>query len=135
MTFFSFGGTRNYPSLAASLIPLIFLLIAFPLVIVVAGSGAVLSAGPILLLAASAIAYGLALGTRTVSRRGAVMGMRRSASQILPAVPILICIALVASSWMLSGVVPTLITFGLNILNPHTFLVVARKWIIRENIF
>lgn len=125
MTFFSFSGTRNYPSLAASLIPLIFLLIAFPLVIVVAGSGAVLSAGPILLLAASAIAYGLALGTRTVSRRGAVMGMRRSASQILPAVPILICIALVASSWMLSGVVPTLITFGLNILNPHTFLVVA----------
>lgn len=125
MILLSSGGTRNYPSLAVSLIPLIFLLISLPLIIIIAGSEAVLSVGPILLLSAAALSYILALTSRTITRRGAIMGLRRSASQILPAIPILICIALVASSWMLSGVVPTLITFGLNVINPHTFLVVT----------
>ena len=51
------------------------------------------------------------------------MGFRRSARQILPAVPMLVLIATVSTTWMLSGVVPTLIDYGLSILNPAFFLV------------
>lgn len=53
------------------------------------------------------------------------VGFVRSARQILPAVPMLICIAMVATTWMVSGVVPTLIVYGLEVLTPTLFLVTA----------
>ncbi|MDE6135785.1 MAG: sodium:proton antiporter, partial [Muribaculaceae bacterium] len=52
-----------------------------------------------------------------------IISLRRSARQILPAVPMLVFIAMVATTWMLSGVVPTLIDLGLRVLNPTFFLV------------
>lgn len=53
------------------------------------------------------------------------VGFRRSARQILPAVPMLVFIAMVGTTWMLSGVVPTLIDYGMRIINPTFFLVVT----------
>lgn len=52
-------------------------------------------------------------------------GLKKSARQILPAVPILVLIGTLSSTWMLSGVVPALIDYGLEILNPKAFLVLA----------
>lgn len=94
-------------------------------VIVVSGADSVSGIGPWILLGASALSAGLALAGKVMSRRGIIMGLFRSGSQILPAVPILVCIAMVATTWMLSGVVPTLISFGLELLSPRLFLVVA----------
>lgn len=54
-----------------------------------------------------------------------IEGIKKSATQILPAIPILIFIATVAATWMLSGVVPTLIYYGLEIINPQMFLFIA----------
>lgn len=93
--------------------------------IVVSGADSVSGIGPWILLGASALSAGLALAGKVMSRRGIIMGSFRSGSQILPAVPILVCIAMVATTWMLSGVVPTLISFGLELLSPRLFLVVA----------
>lgn len=93
--------------------------------IVVSGADSVSGIGPWILLGASALSAGLALAGKVMSRRGIIMGLFRSGSQILPAVPILVCIAMVATTWMLSGVVPTLISFGLELLSPRLFLVVA----------
>lgn len=62
---------------------------------------------------------------RTATRRGLRAGMLRSAGQILPAIPILVCIAMVSTTWMASGVVPTLICYGLDILSPPLFLMLA----------
>lgn len=78
-----------------------------------------------ILLASTAIALTLASVGGVSTRRGLSVGLKRSAAQILPAVPILISIALVATTWMLSGVVPTLISYGLQILSPRLFLVIA----------
>ena len=118
-------GTRSCPSLFISWIPLIFLLFTLIGVIVVSGADSVSGIGPWILLGASALSAGLALAGKVMSRRGIIMGLFRSGSQILPAVPILVCIAMVATTWMLSGVVPTLISFGLELLSPRLFLVVA----------
>ncbi len=60
--------------------------------------------------------------TGCLSRRGMTVGFRRSARQVLPAVPMLIFIATVSTTWMLSGVVPTLIDYGISIINPTLFL-------------
>ncbi len=74
------------------------------------------------LLCSSAIAAILALHAGSLTRRSLIVGMRRSATQILPAIPMLICIAALATTWMMSGIVPTLIDYGLMLLNPKWFL-------------
>ena len=113
-------GTRNYPRLGVSLTPLIVLIVLLPGVIIARGAEAVAGIG---LLLCSAISLALALAGRTLTRRGLVTGFRRSAGQILPAVPILICIALVATTWMTSGVVPSLICYGLDIISTYPSVV------------
>ena len=119
-----FGG-RNNPTLVISIIPLAFLLVTLVGVIIVSGADAVSGYGPWILLASSAMSLLLAAAGKVATRRGLVTGLWRSGSQILPAVPILICIAMVATTWMLSGVVPTLIYYGLDLLSPRLFLVIT----------
>ena len=53
------------------------------------------------------------------------VGLYRSARQILPAVPMLVFIAMVSATWMLSGVVPGMIYYGVKMLNPVMFLFLA----------
>lgn len=118
-------GSRNNPSLWVSLIPLALLLVSLIGVIVVSGADAVSAIGPWILLGSAAVALGLAVAGGVATRRGLRMGLVRSAMQILPAIPILICIALVATTWVLSGVVPTLIAYGLDVISPRLFLVIT----------
>lgn len=118
-------GKPNLPSLGISAIPLIVLLAALPTVIILHGADAVADTGPWVLLCCALLSVTLAAIGRTATRRGLRWGLLRSAGQILPAVPILICIAMVATTWMASGVVPTLICYGLDILSPSLFLMLA----------
>lgn len=54
-----------------------------------------------------------------------IIGLRKSAKQILPAIPILVLIGTVSATWMMSGAVPAMIDYGLQILNPQLFLLIA----------
>lgn len=58
-------------------------------------------------------------------RASIIPGFKLSVRQILPAVPLLICIALICTTWMMSGVVPYLMYHGLGWISPEYFLVVA----------
>ena len=118
-------GRPNLPSLGISAIPLAVLLVALPTVIILRGADAVGEIGPWILLTCAVLAISLAALGRTATRRALRVGFLRSASQILPAIPILVCIAMVATTWMASGVVPTLICYGLDILSPTLFLMLA----------
>lgn len=107
------------------MIPVAVLLLSLIGIIIVKGADAVSVYGPWILLGSAAIAGGLAWIGGVATRRGLKVGFVRSAIQIMPAIPILICIAMVATTWMLSGVVPTLIAYGLDILSPRLFLVIT----------
>lgn len=52
-------------------------------------------------------------------------GIVHSIKSSLPAILILLMIGALAGTWMISGVVPTMIYYGLKILNPTFFLVAA----------
>lgn len=115
----------NDPSLGISLIPIGVLIVALVAVIVIKGADAVQSMSQMILLGASVVAY---LLCRLTTRRrikviwsGMVKGMR----QVLPSIPILLLIATISATWMLSGVVPTLIDYGLEIISPRLFLLIA----------
>ena len=110
------------PSWKLSAIPVALLFISFIVIIACEGPLAVTDLSPYILLVTAFAGVVLAAFTGSLSRRGMAIGLRRSASQILPAIPMLILIAALATTWMLSGVVPTLVDYGLRMLNPTWFL-------------
>lgn len=120
-----FSTAQGLPSFSVSVAPVMLLLGALAAVLVFLGPDAISEVSPYALLAASAASVVFTALTVGLSRRGMFLGFFRSARQIMPAIPMLIFIAVVSTTWMLSGVVPTLICYGLELLTPATFLVVC----------
>ena len=84
------------------------------------------SYGPnqIALLIAAAVAA--LIGARyKVSFKSMLSGIERSISSAMTAILILLLIGSLAGTWMISGVVPAMIYYGLDILNPQIFLFAA----------
>lgn len=106
-----------------SLAPIIFLLVFLLGVILTEGAGAISDWSPIALLSSAAVAFGIySRKSRLRGLRKVGDGLKRSASQILPAVVILFFISLLTTTWMLGGIVPTFIHYGLSFMSPVTFL-------------
>lgn len=105
--------------------PVALLLSIFMLVLVISGADAISAWSSPALLIASAAALVIARSHGALTRRSLRLGFARSASQLLPAVVMLIFISTVATTWMLSGVVPTLMDYGIRMLNPQMFLIVT----------
>lgn len=119
------GAAVKVPSVVLSSVPIVFLLLAIVGVIVFYGSDMVSVVSPWVLLSAAGLAVVLGVVSGTLRLNVFRQGMWRSARQTLPAIPLLVLIATVSATWMLSGVVPVLIEYGLNVLNPTMFLFVA----------
>lgn len=113
---------ENKPGLLISCIPVVVLLCSIVMIILNKGASSVIDYGYILLLGASIIS--IILGKITTSRRlkHVWLGIKKSSRQILPTIPILAFIGTLSATWMMSGVVPTLICYGIRILNPDLFL-------------
>lgn len=113
------------PGIALALTPVVCLLLTLISIVIFKGADAISEYSSYALLGASALGLILSVISGGLCRRGVKTGYFRSARQILPAVPILLSIALISTTWMLSGVVPLLINYGLSILNPTFFLVIT----------
>lgn len=111
------------PSLVLSVLPIVFLLVTLIFLIIIKGIDAINVWSPYVLLSASALSVALSVKYLKGHLKGLAWGLRNSASQILPAVPILLFIAVLSTTWMLGGIVPTFIHYGLQYLNPTVFLV------------
>jgi NhaC family Na+:H+ antiporter len=116
--------TFKKTSLGIAFLPIIFLVALLGLNIYFFGGDA--SEGPnqiaLLMGAAVAIALGLRVGFKWNKLQ---KGMVRSIKSSLPAILILLMIGALTGTWVLSGVVPTMIYYGLQILNPTIFLFAA----------
>lgn len=115
----------NLPPFWLSVLPIAILLAALIGLLVTDGADAINAYSPVALLSAGALSVILAACARTLNHKGLRRGMRISATQIMPAVPLLALIGLVATTWMLGGIVPVLINIGLQCLNPTFFLALA----------
>ncbi len=116
---------NNTPSLLASITPLAVLTLALYAVISLFGAGSIDGGNQIALLLSAAVA--VAISTLCYGcdwhriEEAMVDNIRISA----PAIIILLLIGALSGTWMLSGVVPTMIYYGLKILDPHIFLLSA----------
>ncbi len=114
---------QRRPTLLASLIPLGVLTLLLYLVIRIFGADSISGGSQIALLTATAICSIISIfffGGSWERLEGAIVeNIRASASAII----ILLLIGAISGSWMLSGVVPTMIYYGLDLLHPKLFLV------------
>ncbi len=108
------------PTLLQALIPLIFLMIMLFLSVRLFGSDSSSGANQIALLLAAGVAA--LVGVKNgFSWKLIEQGIVRGISMSLGALLILLAVGSLIGSWIISGVVPTMIYYGLQIMSPHWF--------------
>lgn len=113
------------PNTVISALPVVALMAILIGIIATQSASAVQDFAPWVLLGVSGVAVILTALFTDRSFRLLGLGIAKSARQILPAIPLLICIAMLSTTWMLSGIVPLMIKFGLDALRPELFLLTA----------
>ncbi len=108
-------------NLLQALIPIIVLIFLLALNVFYFGDATLDGANQFALLLAAAVAVIIAvrLGRKWNDIQDSIVN---SISSAMPSILILLMIGALAGTWMLSGVVPTLIYYGLKIFNPGIFL-------------
>jgi NhaC family Na+:H+ antiporter len=109
------------PSLLQSFIPLVFLVTILSANVAFYGDGSLGGANQMALLLSAGVAALVAMfnGDRW---NNLFDGAISSISSALPALIILLMIGALAGTWLISGVVPAMIYYGLEVLNPTIFL-------------
>jgi NhaC family Na+:H+ antiporter len=116
--------TQRKPSLLEAFIPIIFLIALLGLNVYYFGDSTLDGSNQIALILASGIAAIVAL--RLGYKWNQMLdGIVHSISSAMSSILILLLIGALAGTWLLSGIVPAMIYYGLNILNPTIFLVAA----------
>ena len=111
-------------TLLAALLPIILLVVLLAVNVLYYGDNALSGANQMALLLSAAVAsvVGMYFG---FSWEELQRGIVKSIKSALPAILILLIIGALAGTWMISGIVPTMIYYGLKVLNPTFFLVAA----------
>ena len=113
------------PSAFVSTIPLLLLIVLLSAVISVFGSDALGGASQIALITATAVTICLSMGLYKTPWKKFEEAFEENVKGTTVSFLILLIIGALAGSWMVSGVVPTLIYYGIQIINPNVFLVCA----------
>ena len=115
---------KRTPSLIESFLPIIFLVIFLTINVSIFGDDALSGSIQIVLIFSSAIATLIAfnLGFTWIEIQN---GIQNSINSAIPSILILFLVGSLAGSWLLSGIVPALIYYGIQILNAKIFLFAA----------
>ena len=105
-----------------ALSPLIFLIAALVYNVLLYGDRSLEGSNQLILLASAGIA---ALLTPKNRKKLLWQGIQTTISDSSKAILILLMVGALAGAWMVSGIIPTLIVYGLKILTPKTFLLAA----------
>ena len=106
-----------------SLIPFIALIALIAVCVAVFGTDALDGATQVSLLVASAICVLVGYVMRRVEWSSLEREMTDQISTCMPSIIILLLIGAIGATWMVSGIVPTMIYYGVQILRPEWFLV------------
>lgn len=116
---------KEYPPLWVACVPLVLLVALIACVVSVFGDEALSGASQIALILATAVCVGIGLCTRRICWEDFENAIAEKVAGVSQAIVILLLIGALGGSWMLSGVVPTLISYGMDIMHPQWFLVSA----------
>ncbi|MGL4293260.1 MAG: Na+/H+ antiporter NhaC, partial [Bacteroidales bacterium] len=110
------------PSLLLSLVPVIALIAMLVLNVRLFGDSALEGSVQLVLLLATALVCGITLISKRKSWQELETGIINSVAGSTSAIVLLLLIGALAGTWMLSGVIPAMIFYGLKFINPEIFL-------------
>lgn len=110
------------PSWLVSLIPFLVLLAFLVLVIKGFGADALAGGSQVALMFAAGVTVAIAMVIYRIPWKDFENAMVDNISSVATSIIILLLIGAVAGSWMISGVVPTLIYYGMKVITPGIFL-------------
>lgn len=112
------------PSLVESLIPIVFLVVLLSINVTFFGDAALDGSNQIVLILSAAVAGVIA--TRIgITWKTLQNGVMHSINSAMPSILILLLIGSLAGAWMISGIVPAMVYYGLKVLNPTILLFAA----------
>ena len=115
---------EKQPSLIIALIPIILLITLLSINVSLFGDNTISGSNQLTLLISAACAALLGL-SYNIKYKDMLKGAVDSISSAMGALIILLLIGSLAGTWMMSGIVPSMIYFGLKLLSPTIFLVAA----------
>lgn len=113
------------PHFIDALIPIIFLIILLVINIKIFGTDSLAGSNQLVLVLSAALAGSIAIFRLKIPWEALQDGIVKSISAAMSAILILFLIGSLAGTWLLSGIVPAMIYYGLKILSPEIFLVAA----------
>lgn len=114
--------TKHLPHPLLSAVPLALMTVLLFVTIRTFGSDALNGGSQIVLLTITALTSILAIGFCKVSWKSIEEAICKNIHGVSSALIILLLIGALSGSWMISGIVPTMIYYGLQIIHPSTFL-------------
>jgi NhaC family Na+:H+ antiporter len=114
---------EKIPSPLLSLVPVLVLVGLLFFTIRIFGSNALEGASQVVLLVATAVCITIAMTCCSVKWKQIETAIVRNLSGVTVALIILLLIGALSGSWMISGIIPTLIYYGVKIIHPDYFLV------------
>ena len=112
---------KPHPLIA--IIPVAMLIAFLGIAIALFGSDSLNGGSQIALLMGTAVCVSLSMAIYKVRWRTFDKQIKKTLGEVSITLPILLCVGMLAGSWMISGVVPTLIYHGIQIMSPQFFLV------------
>ncbi|GAB3649525.1 Na+/H+ antiporter NhaC family protein [Echinicola sediminis] len=116
---------KRKPSLGEALVPIIFLIVLLVINIRIFGTDSLSGSNQMVLILSSAVAALMAIFRLQIEWDVIQRGIVNSISAAMPSILILLLIGALAGTWLISGIVPAMIYYGLQILNPGIFLIAA----------
>jgi NhaC family Na+:H+ antiporter len=118
------GKDRREPNFVESIIPVIFLIVFLAFNVYVFGDNSLSGSNQIVLIISGAFAALVA--TRSgIGWKDLRSGIVKTIKSALPSILILLLIGSLAGTWLISGIVPAMIYYGLKIIHPAIFLFAA----------
>jgi Na+:H+ antiporter, NhaC family len=118
-------GIVRAPSVIDALLPLIFLIVLLIININIFGTDGLLGSNQVVLILSSLVAGSIAIFRLGYNWETIQDGIVKSISSAMSSILILFLIGGLAGTWLLSGIVPAMIYYGLMVLSPAIFLIAA----------
>ncbi len=116
---------KRKPNLFESLIPITFLVVLLSINVYIFKDDALAGSNQIVLILSAAIASIVATARLNFTWVEIQSGIVKNISAAMGSILILLLIGSLSGTWLLSGIVPAMIYYGLEILNPSIFLFAA----------
>jgi NhaC family Na+:H+ antiporter len=118
-------GQPKAPRIIDALIPILFLIILLIINIGVFGTDSLSGSNQMVLIFSSVVAASIAIFRLGFTWEQLQDGILKSISSAMSSILILFLIGALAGTWLLSGIVPAMIYYGLKVLSPEVFLFAA----------